>query len=63
MNELPVLSDDCRYQVLLAKVKNKVGKNEEALLSLQRVSSPRYLAPFLRFRTVQVKMFRTDVPI
>uniref|UniRef100_A0A3P8VGK7 Tetratricopeptide repeat domain 21B n=1 Tax=Cynoglossus semilaevis TaxID=244447 RepID=A0A3P8VGK7_CYNSE len=36
VNELPVLSDDCRYQVLLAKVKNKVGKNEEALLSLQR---------------------------
>ncbi|XP_058478817.1 tetratricopeptide repeat protein 21B [Solea solea] len=36
VNELPVLSDDCRYQVLLAKVQNKVGKNEEALLSLQR---------------------------
>ncbi|CAG5865561.1 unnamed protein product [Menidia menidia] len=36
VNELPALSDDCRYLVLLAKVQNKVEKNEEALLSLQR---------------------------
>ncbi|CAL8321389.1 unnamed protein product [Merluccius merluccius] len=36
VNELPALSNDCRYLVLLAKVQNKVGKNEEALLSLQR---------------------------
>lgn len=38
MNELPALTDDCRYLVLLAKVQNKVDKNEEALLSLQKVS-------------------------
>lgn len=38
MNELQVLSDDCRYLVLLAKVQSKVDKNEEALLSLERVS-------------------------
>lgn len=36
VNELPVLSEDCRYLVLLAKIQSKVGKNEEALLSLQR---------------------------
>uniref|UniRef100_A0A673CVP2 Tetratricopeptide repeat domain 21B n=1 Tax=Sphaeramia orbicularis TaxID=375764 RepID=A0A673CVP2_9TELE len=36
VNELPGLSDDCRYLVLLAKVQNKVDKNEEALLSLQK---------------------------
>ncbi|XP_040004915.1 tetratricopeptide repeat protein 21B isoform X1 [Xiphias gladius] len=36
VNELPVLSDDCRYLVLLAKIQNKVDKNEEALLSLQK---------------------------
>uniref|UniRef100_A0A8C9YUL6 Tetratricopeptide repeat domain 21B n=1 Tax=Sander lucioperca TaxID=283035 RepID=A0A8C9YUL6_SANLU len=36
VNELPALSDDCRYLVLLAKIQNKVDKNEEALLSLQR---------------------------
>lgn len=38
VNELLVLSDDCRYLVLLAKIQNKVDKNEDALLSLQRVS-------------------------
>lgn len=38
VNELLVLSDDCRYLVLLAKIQNKVDKNEETLLSLQRVS-------------------------
>ncbi|XP_069558598.1 tetratricopeptide repeat protein 21B [Brachyistius frenatus] len=36
VNELPALSDDCRYLVLLAKIQNKVDKNEDALLSLQR---------------------------
>ncbi|XP_051814487.1 tetratricopeptide repeat protein 21B isoform X2 [Acanthochromis polyacanthus] len=36
VNELPTLSDDCRYLVLLAKIQNKVDKKEEALLSLQR---------------------------
>uniref|UniRef100_A0A668AU10 Tetratricopeptide repeat domain 21B n=1 Tax=Myripristis murdjan TaxID=586833 RepID=A0A668AU10_9TELE len=36
VNELPALTDDCRYLVLLAKVQNKVDKNEEALLSLQK---------------------------
>uniref|UniRef100_A0AAQ4RG08 Tetratricopeptide repeat domain 21B n=1 Tax=Gasterosteus aculeatus aculeatus TaxID=481459 RepID=A0AAQ4RG08_GASAC len=36
VDEVPALSDDCRYLVLLAKVQNKVDKNEEALLSLQR---------------------------
>ncbi|KAM6955026.1 tetratricopeptide repeat protein 21B isoform 2-T2 [Lycodopsis pacificus] len=36
VNELLALSDDCRYLVLLAKIQNKVDKNEEALLSLQR---------------------------
>ncbi|KAF7660541.1 hypothetical protein LDENG_00280090 [Lucifuga dentata] len=36
VNELPALTDDCRYLVLLAKVQNKVEKNEDALLSLQR---------------------------
>uniref|UniRef100_A0A671XG33 Tetratricopeptide repeat domain 21B n=1 Tax=Sparus aurata TaxID=8175 RepID=A0A671XG33_SPAAU len=35
-NELPALSDNCRYLVLLAKIQNKVDKNEDALLSLQR---------------------------
>lgn len=39
VNELQVLSDDCRYLVLLAKIQNKVGKKEEALLSLERVST------------------------
>uniref|UniRef100_A0A7N6FE25 Tetratricopeptide repeat domain 21B n=1 Tax=Anabas testudineus TaxID=64144 RepID=A0A7N6FE25_ANATE len=34
VNELPVLSDDCRYLVLLAKVQSKVDKNNEASLSL-----------------------------
>lgn len=37
VNELQVLSDDCRYLVLLAKIQSKVGKKEEALLSLERV--------------------------
>uniref|UniRef100_A0A7N8WU19 Tetratricopeptide repeat protein 21B n=1 Tax=Mastacembelus armatus TaxID=205130 RepID=A0A7N8WU19_9TELE len=37
VNELPTLSDDCRYLVLLAKIQNKVDKNEDALLSLQKV--------------------------
>lgn len=37
MNEMQMLSDDCRYLVLLAKVQNKVDKHEDALLSLQRV--------------------------
>ncbi|XP_048050611.1 tetratricopeptide repeat protein 21B isoform X1 [Megalobrama amblycephala] len=36
VNELPLLTEDCRYLVLLAKVQSKVNKNEEALLSLQR---------------------------
>lgn len=38
-NELQVLSDDCRYLVLLAKIQSKVEKKEEALLSLERVSA------------------------
>lgn len=38
VNELLLLSEDCRYLVLLAKVQSKVNKNDEALLSLQRVS-------------------------
>lgn len=38
VNELQVLSDDCRYLVLLAKIQNKVDKKEEALLTLERVS-------------------------
>ncbi|XP_028292387.1 tetratricopeptide repeat protein 21B [Gouania willdenowi] len=36
VNELSVLSEDCRYLVLLAKVQNMVGKNEEASLSQQK---------------------------
>uniref|UniRef100_A0A671Q659 Tetratricopeptide repeat protein 21B-like n=1 Tax=Sinocyclocheilus anshuiensis TaxID=1608454 RepID=A0A671Q659_9TELE len=36
VNELPLLTEDCRYLVLLAKVQSKVNKNDEALLSLQR---------------------------
>lgn len=36
VSELPALTDDCRYLVLLAKIQNKVDKNEEALMSLQR---------------------------
>uniref|UniRef100_A0A8C9WIP1 Tetratricopeptide repeat domain 21B n=1 Tax=Scleropages formosus TaxID=113540 RepID=A0A8C9WIP1_SCLFO len=36
VNELPSLTEDCRYLVLLAKIQSKVDKNEEALLSLQR---------------------------
>uniref|UniRef100_A0A8C9SZC8 Tetratricopeptide repeat domain 21B n=1 Tax=Scleropages formosus TaxID=113540 RepID=A0A8C9SZC8_SCLFO len=39
VNELPSLTEDCRYLVLLAKIQSKVDKNEEALLSLQRVSA------------------------
>lgn len=39
-----MLSDDCRYLVLLAKIQNKVDKNEEALFSLQRVSASDYVA-------------------
>lgn len=38
MNELPLLTEDCRYLVLLAKIQSKVNKNDEALLSLHRVS-------------------------
>lgn len=38
VNELPLLTEDCRYLVLLAKIQSKVNKNEEALLSLHRVS-------------------------
>uniref|UniRef100_A0A8C6SQ89 Tetratricopeptide repeat protein 21B n=1 Tax=Neogobius melanostomus TaxID=47308 RepID=A0A8C6SQ89_9GOBI len=38
VNDLAGLSDDCRYLVLLAKIQNKVGKNEKALLSLQKAS-------------------------
>uniref|UniRef100_A0A671SJH7 Tetratricopeptide repeat protein 21B-like n=1 Tax=Sinocyclocheilus anshuiensis TaxID=1608454 RepID=A0A671SJH7_9TELE len=37
VNELPLLTEDCRYLVLLAKVQSKVNKNDEALMSLQRV--------------------------
>ena len=37
VNELSALSEDCRYLVLLAKVQSKVAKNNEAILSLQRV--------------------------
>ncbi|XP_016148131.1 tetratricopeptide repeat protein 21B-like [Sinocyclocheilus grahami] len=36
VNELPLLTEDCRYLVLLAKVQSKVNKDDEALLSLQR---------------------------
>uniref|UniRef100_A0A671SK95 Tetratricopeptide repeat protein 21B-like n=1 Tax=Sinocyclocheilus anshuiensis TaxID=1608454 RepID=A0A671SK95_9TELE len=36
VNELPLLTEDCRYLVLLAKVQSKVNKNDEALMSLQR---------------------------
>ncbi|XP_035995285.1 tetratricopeptide repeat protein 21B isoform X2 [Fundulus heteroclitus] len=36
VTELRELSDDCRYLLLLAKVQTKEGKNEEALLSLQK---------------------------
>ncbi|KAK3569226.1 hypothetical protein QTP86_026513 [Hemibagrus guttatus] len=35
-NELPLLTEDCRYLVLLAKIQSKVNKNDEALLSLHR---------------------------
>lgn len=35
-NELPALSDNCRYLVLLAKVQTKQEKNEQALHSLQK---------------------------
>lgn len=36
VNDRAGLSDDCRYLVLSAKIQNKVGKNEDALLSLQK---------------------------
>ncbi|KAI4887077.1 hypothetical protein NFI96_013965, partial [Prochilodus magdalenae] len=36
VNELPLLTEDCRYLVLLAKIQSKVNKNDEALLSLHR---------------------------
>uniref|UniRef100_A0AAR2L5L3 Tetratricopeptide repeat protein 21B n=1 Tax=Pygocentrus nattereri TaxID=42514 RepID=A0AAR2L5L3_PYGNA len=36
VNELPLLTEDCRYLVLLAKIQSKVSKNDEALLSLHR---------------------------
>ncbi|XP_017279892.1 tetratricopeptide repeat protein 21B [Kryptolebias marmoratus] len=36
VNELPALSEECRYLVLLAKIQNKVEKNDEALLSLEK---------------------------
>ncbi|KAG7464116.1 hypothetical protein MATL_G00183890 [Megalops atlanticus] len=36
VNELPSLTENCRYLVLLAKIQSKVDKNDEALLSLQR---------------------------
>ncbi|KAJ8385445.1 hypothetical protein AAFF_G00188970 [Aldrovandia affinis] len=36
VNELPSLTEACRYLVLLAKIQSKVEKKEEALLSLQR---------------------------
>ncbi|XP_030641842.1 tetratricopeptide repeat protein 21B [Chanos chanos] len=36
VNDLPSLTEDCRYLVLLAKIQSKVDKHEEALLSLQR---------------------------
>uniref|UniRef100_A0A671Q2G6 Tetratricopeptide repeat protein 21B-like n=1 Tax=Sinocyclocheilus anshuiensis TaxID=1608454 RepID=A0A671Q2G6_9TELE len=35
VNELPLLTEDCRYLVLLAKVQSKVNKNDEALLDVQ----------------------------
>uniref|UniRef100_A0A4W5JTG8 Tetratricopeptide repeat protein 21A/21B fourth ARM domain-containing protein n=1 Tax=Hucho hucho TaxID=62062 RepID=A0A4W5JTG8_9TELE len=38
VNELPSLTDDCRYLVLLAKLQDKVNKNNNALLSLQQLS-------------------------
>lgn len=38
VNELPLLTEDCRYLVLLAKIQSKINKNDEALLSLHRVS-------------------------
>lgn len=46
VDEVPALSDDCRYLVLLAKVQNKVDKNEEALLSLQRVCGCCHLSTY-----------------
>ncbi|KAL4636202.1 tetratricopeptide repeat protein 21B [Arapaima gigas] len=36
VNELPSLTEDCRYLVLLAKIQSKVAKNDDSLLSLQR---------------------------
>ncbi|MEQ2286983.1 Tetratricopeptide repeat protein 21B [Ameca splendens] len=36
VNELPALSDNCCFLVLLAKVQSKEEKNEEALISLQK---------------------------
>lgn len=36
VNDLPALSDDRRYLVLLAKIQIKVGKMEEATVSLQQ---------------------------
>uniref|UniRef100_A0A3B3R4B6 Tetratricopeptide repeat domain 21B n=1 Tax=Paramormyrops kingsleyae TaxID=1676925 RepID=A0A3B3R4B6_9TELE len=36
VNDLPSLSEDCRYLVLLAKIQGKTDKNDDALLSLQR---------------------------
>uniref|UniRef100_A0AAY4BBA0 Tetratricopeptide repeat domain 21B n=1 Tax=Denticeps clupeoides TaxID=299321 RepID=A0AAY4BBA0_9TELE len=35
-NELPSLTEDCRYLVLLAKVQSKLDKKDEAILALQR---------------------------
>uniref|UniRef100_A0AAV2JXT5 Tetratricopeptide repeat protein 21B n=1 Tax=Knipowitschia caucasica TaxID=637954 RepID=A0AAV2JXT5_KNICA len=36
VDDLAGFSDDCRYLVLLARIQNKVGKNEGALLSLRK---------------------------
>ncbi|KAK7913141.1 hypothetical protein WMY93_013352 [Mugilogobius chulae] len=36
VKELAGLSDDCRYLLLLAKIQNKMGKSEDALVSLQK---------------------------
>lgn len=49
VNQLSALSDDCRYLVLLAKIQNKVGKNEEGLFSLQKVSGSSCLAHLFFF--------------
>lgn len=60
VNELPLLSDDCRYLVLLAKIQNKVEKNEESLFSLKKVSDSFFSISFCVINYKNVIYFLCD---